>query len=212
MSIFRTQLKRLATGALVDAELHSALGLDELLEAEGQWAPERIAVLRRFLKGHVPDERWPQNYHWNWALKALRLRRLNIGDALSPVRLMGIKAEDRWQGMLMATSVGHASRLEPRGRELVYVDYVESAPWNIDFPDITQRPDLTGVGRQLMEAAVRLSRAMDFDGRIGLHSLEQAEGVYRHWGMTDLNLDMGYANLRYFEMSEIQANTFLREG
>jgi hypothetical protein len=211
VSVQKTQLKRLATGEMVEAELHTQLGLEDLLDAEAQWTPHRVEVLKRLLRDRVPDAKWPQNFHWNWALKAVQLRRLDIGSALSPIRLMGIKAFIRWQGIVMAKSVGHVTRLATKGRDLLYVEYVESAPWNLEMPEIAQRPELTGTGRQLMESVVRLSRAMDFEGRVGLHSLEQAEGVYRRWGLTDLGNDPDYLNLRYFEMSEAQARTFLRE-
>lgn len=211
MSVIKTQLKRLVTGEMVEAELHTKLGLEDLLDAEGQWTPHRVEMLKRLLRDKVPDAKWPQNFHWNWQLKVMQLRRLAIGSALSPIRLMGVKAAIRWQGIILAKSVGHVSRLAPKGRDLLYVDYVESAPWNLEMTDIAQKPEFTGTGRQLMEAVVRLSRAMDFEGRVGLHSLDQAEGVYKRWGMTDLGKDPDYLNLRYFEMSEAQAKSFLRE-
>lgn len=52
---------------------------------------------------------------------------------------------------------------------------------------------------------------MGFGGRIGLHSLPQAETFYRDW-MTDFGRDPQHQGLRYFEMSESQPQAFLREN
>ena len=46
-------------------------------------------------------------------------------------------------------------------------------------------------------------------GRIGLHSLPQAEKFYRRWGMVDLGPDKLYEDLHYFELTTAQANRHL---
>ncbi len=47
-------------------------------------------------------------------------------------------------------------------------------------------------------------------GRIGLHSLRQAESFYRDTcGMAGLGEDPNEYNLPYFEMTEAQANQFI---
>lgn len=98
------------------------------------------------------------------------------------------------------------------GKDLLYLKYLETAPWNLAVNDIGQIPKFSGVGRQLMEVGVRLSEALDFRGRIGLHALPQAEGFYRHCGMTEVGQDAQYDHLRYFEMTEEQARAFLHPG
>lgn len=212
MSIEGTKLKRIETGALVAAELDTLVGLVGLLEAEEQWAPWRVRVLRGFVEGDVEESKWPQHHHWSWAQKAVKLRKLDIESPLSPYRVMGMKCSDEWQGVVLVTSVGRHSRLGATGRELIYVDYLETAPWNLSIEAIGQSPRYTGVGRQLLEAAVRLSKAMEFRGRVGLHSLPQADSFYRRCGMTELGPDPQYSDLCYFEMSEKQAGAFLGEG
>jgi hypothetical protein len=56
-----------------------------------------------------------------------------------------------------------------------------------------------------------LSEEEGFKGRIGLHSLPQADEFYRLRGMTDLGTDQTNQNLRYFEMTAEQARAFLEE-
>ncbi len=89
------------------------------------------------------------------------------------------------------------------------MDYLEVAPWN--RPDLGKAPLLKGVGSALIVGAVALSLDEGFAGRIGLHSLPQADIYYRDkCRMTDLGPDMNYTNhLRYFEMSAEQAQAFL---
>jgi hypothetical protein len=73
-------------------------------------------------------------------------------------------------------------------RPIIYVEYLENAPWNQYQPDTP--PRFQGVGSLLVEAAIAQSRADGFKGRIGLHSLPQSVGFYvKHCGMTDLGAD-----------------------
>ena len=58
-----------------------------------------------------------------------------------------------------------------------------------------------------------LSENLEFHGRIGLHSLPQANGFYANTcGMTDLGTDPDYGGLRYFEMTPEQARAFVAKG
>ena len=64
-----------------------------------------------------------------------------------------------------------------------------------------------------MRAAIELSKELGFKGRIGLHSLPQANGFYANiCGMTDLGADAKYNDLRYFEMMSEQADAFIEKG
>ncbi len=96
-------------------------------------------------------------------------------------------------------------------KHLVYVEYLEAAPWNRrDIPNWTR---FNGVGTVLIAAAIQLSIDEGNHGRIGLHSLPQADTFYRDkCGMTDLGLDSSYQPhpLRYFEMTENQATAFIK--
>jgi len=132
---------------------------------------------------------------------------------LGNLRVFGVKADSQWQGMLLARATGHYTRLGQLGRELVYLSYVESAPWNWEEPAIGQEPRYKGVGSQLVELAARWSQQLGFGGRLGLHAIPQAEDFYRRrCGMTDLgpDPDPNYRGMHYFEFIEDQVNKFLK--
>lgn len=200
-----TKLKEVASGDLVDSELHTSLVFTDIIDAEQAWATARLEMLRQcYLRGEQP----PQHLHWNWATKLLKKGR-DIGGALSPYRLMGINGPETWQGLVLATCVGRTTKTNEGGKDLVYIDYLEAAPWNLAVPEANQEPRFRGVGRQLMELCVRVSLELELKGRIGLHALPQADGFYQRCGMTDLGPDGDYHDLRYFEMTEEQAEAFL---
>lgn len=210
MSVHPTQLEERASGRSLDAELHDSLPIDALFEAEELWAAERVRVLRDCLRADVKYEDQPESVHWSWAQKAVRAPWFSLGG-LSPYRLFGMKAEGVWQGLLIGCCLGHVSKIAPGGRDLVYVDFLEAAPWNWKLPAAGRAGRLKGVGRQLFELAVRWSDDLGFKGRVGLHALPQAEDFYRgSCAMTDLGTDLSYKPpLRYFEFSEAQARTIL---
>jgi hypothetical protein len=211
MSVHATHLREGLSDNELDAELHDDLSLDSLFEAEELWAPERVRFLHSCLKAGVQANELPQSLKWNWSVKAFTLAGLGFGP-LSSYRLMGLKCQEQWQGLLLSSAVGHLSRLEPRGRELVYVEFVETAPWNWKLDKAGRASRFKAVGRQLLTLAVTLSKSYGFGGRIALHSLPQAEGFYRDaLKMTDLGPDAKYQGLSYFEFSESQAKQHLGE-
>lgn len=211
MSQHPTQLKQTTPPGMVAATLETELTLDDLIGAERVWASARVDVIQALVKVKVPRNAWPESLHWNWGTKAMELA-ASVGlGGFSPKRVMGIHCQSQWQGILRGTSVGHPTRLAPTGRDQVYIDYVEIAPWNWDLPAIGQAGRFRGIGIQLFEMAVRWSQEDGFRGRVGLHALPQAEDFYRQrCGMTDGGPDASYCDLRYFEFTEDQANRFLR--
>lgn len=146
-----------------------------------------------------------QHKHWDWREKYKWVK----GAPLA-YHIFGIKAEDQMQGMLLAQKVGKVCRLATqKNKELIYIDYLASAPWN--SPDTNPNPRFAGIGKILIRAAIQLSLEEEFKGRIGLHSLPQAESFYRdRCGLTDLVPDADYQNLRYFEATVEQSEKFLR--
>jgi Arm DNA-binding domain len=100
-------------------------------------------------------------------------------------------------------------RLDGAEKNMTFGDYPHVSPktWNrAEFA----KPRYRGVGTALLTAAIDLSLEEGFHGRIGLHSLTQAESFYRNaCGMSDLGIDSNYDNLRYFEMTSEQAAAFL---
>lgn len=217
MSKHPTKLKLLETNTLVDAELDDAVSLSELFDAQAAWAPAKVLIAKECFQRHVPKDQRPQSLHWNWADKADVLEPYAPGP-LSFYRLFGITAKGEWQGIMLACSGGHKARIGASKGDLVYVDFVETAPWNWDVPQVGQKRRFGGLGRQLLELAVQWSDDLGFKGRTGLHSLYQSEPFYRDGcKMTDLGEDPAYdprlaRPLRYFEFSETQAKAFLAGG
>jgi hypothetical protein len=125
------------------------VGVDGLamVRAERLWAPLRLdAIERDLLAGGLGV--LPEHAHWNWAVKALDH---GIQHVHCAVELGG-----RIEGLATFIISGKTARLPAVvGRPLVYVDYVESAPWN--NADFTTTPRFRGVGLRLIQAAVQYS-------------------------------------------------------
>ena len=90
---------------------------------------------------------------------------------------------------------------------VVYVDYLEAAPWNLK--GIADPPRFLGVGTVLLVEAVRLSVETGHGGRVGLHSLPQSEPFYIRCRMSRVGPDPEYYDLTYFEYTEQQAADWL---
>ena len=124
-----------------------------------------------------------------------------------------IECGGQTQGMMIVNTIKRCRLRSQANKHLVYVEYLETAPWNR-----TPNPSAAsfkGIGTVMMAAAIQLSMDEGNQGRIGLHSLPQADTFYGdRCGMTDLGLDPAYPKfpLRYFEMTEIQAANLLKGG
>ncbi|QNN23369.1 GNAT family N-acetyltransferase [Planctomycetales bacterium ZRK34] len=194
------------TGGVVDAILHDELDALALIEAEKAWGPYRIEATRRLIKNGAPPDEQPQHWHWNWEKKSSDLN-------LLAYRGIGIECEGHMQGLMLLRTAGTIATLNPDvGKSLVYVPYIESAPWNTKA--LEPHPRFGGIGIRLFEAAVRVSMAEGYKGRLGLHSLPQAERFYRDiCKMQDCGLDAkNPENLRYFELTHDASSTFLKEA
>ncbi|MBK8035700.1 MAG: hypothetical protein IPK22_00985 [Verrucomicrobiaceae bacterium] len=174
------------TGEPVEAELISGITDDSLRLWESTWRP--------LLQGRTEDSRW------DWE------RKLQIRGKELTCETFCIKVGDSLEGMMMINNASY-SRLY-LGKELVYVEFLATAPWN--RKEIRNPRQHGGVGEILIEAAIRLSLEYELEGRIGLVSLPGAEGFYRHVvKMTDLGPDPHHQDLIYFEATPEQAQAFL---
>lgn len=199
-------LRKIATNEVVDAELWDTINDTQLADWETEWVPELFKGLQRMKRAGVSIADWPQSRNWNWRNKTRYLQGLLGRQGFS------IMCEGMTQGMMFIDMTRRAKLPSQAGQHLIYVDFLEAAPWN--------RPGLVadearyrGVGSLLIRAAVALSQEEEFQGRIGLHSLPQANSFYAsHCGMEDLGPDPDYDNLRYFEMTPIAAVAFLEVG
>ncbi len=136
--------------------------------------------------------------HWDWRNKADSVR---TGQHL----LVAAECEGEPQGVMAVFRAPRRARLGDG--HVVYVDYVETAPWNLK--GMGAAPRFLGVGSVLLTEAVRLSLEMRLEGRVGLHSLPQAEGFYERCGMTRVGPDPTYYDLAYFEFTGQQAAAWL---
>src|SRR5258708_6064252 len=144
----------------------------------------------------------PQHCHWNWAQKAMPF------DSARH-RVLAIETAEQVQGLMWVWLRDYKARLAPAlGLPIVYVDYLEAAPWNTR--EYTTSPRFRGVGTRLLQAAVMQSRDAGFAGRIGLHSLPQSEIFYAGaCGMDKVEVDTAYHELIYFEFTAAAAIAFV---
>lgn len=193
-----------AAGTAVEAELRDAIEEAQLVDWQTKWQPALIVVLQELARQRVPMAEWPQSWHWDWRTKMTQVA------GLLAFRGFCVLCTGVTQGLMRVDLNKHAREPGQKAKPLVYVDYLEVAPWN--RTDLGKTARYGGVGTALLSAAVELSLQEDFKGRIGLHSLPQSDGFYRdRCGMTDLGPDAQYQGLRYFEMTPEQARTFLDE-
>lgn len=193
-------------GEAAAAELWDAITERQLADWEAEWLPELFKAIQRLHRAGVERRLWPQSRRWNWRQKVEVLQGMLAHPGFS------IVCEGVTQGMMIVDTTTKRCRIDPqKGQHLVYVEFVENAPWN--RPELFNPPRYRGIGSILIRAAIALSQEEEFKGRIGLHSLPQANGFYANTcGMTDLGVDPEYEGLRYFEMTPEQAKAFIAKG
>ncbi len=198
-------LLEVGSGEGVEAELAEPIEEVHLRDWESKWMPALWKAVERLSQSGVARSRWPQSRHWNWRQKMSSIR------GLLALPTFCIVCRGVTQG-LMIVDLTRSSRLdEQKGKPLVYIHYLENAPWN--RPELQDPPTYRGVGTLLIAAAIQLSLDEGFTGRLGLHSLPQANAFYANTcGMSDLGPDPSYQNLSYFEMTGEQAQAFIERG
>lgn len=193
-------------GEPVEAELWDAIVEKNLADWEADWTPHLFQLLKALRQKGVERKRWPQSRHWDWPNKLKRIEGKLSNQSFSVVCNGGTQA------MMIADLTRRAQIGSQKNMHLVYVDYLEVAPWNRSEL-LGTPPRYSGAGSILIRAAIELSKMEGFQGRIGLHSLPQSNAFYANKiGMTDLGVDKSYDNLRYFEMTPEQADEFLTKG
>jgi hypothetical protein len=193
------------TRKLVSATLIDGVTRDQVEEAERSWRPFLDEQVKRLKAAGVPAGRLPQHSHWDWRQKQ------ESTELYLAYRMFGIECDEQVQGLMLVLIAGKHSQISSqRGKPLVYVYFLAAAPWNL--ASVVDEPRYALVGSILLAAAIHLSREEEFQGRVGLHSLPQADAWYREsCGMTDLGPDASVQNLHYFEMTPEQASEFLKE-
>ena len=190
-----------------DALLHIGLTEEQLYAAQAEWEPLRKSSIERLVKQGVPLERVPGHWGWDWTRKVSRL-----GDKL--IGFYGIECEGRMQGMIEVEKEGHFAKLPAQnGQPLIYVTYLETAPWNNRI--LVPQPRFGGIGARLMQAAVDLSFEEGCKGRVGLHSLfgnnkGEPEWFYQNGcKMEPMESERNWEGLLYFELTPERAEEFL---
>ena len=206
MTVSRVHLLNVERGEPEAAELWDAITEQQLADWEGKWVPELRQAVERLQHTGVERQHWPQNLHWDWRKKTETLQGILANPGFS------IVCDGLTQGMMIVDTAMKRCRIDSqRGKHLIYVEFVESAPWN--RRELFDPPRYRSVGSILIRAAITLSDDLEFHGRIGLHSLPQANNFYaKTCGMTDLGADPSYENLHYFEMTPEQARAFVAKG
>ncbi len=199
-------LLNVSTGESEAAKLTHAITEQHLADWEGEWLPALFIAIQRLKRDGIARRHWPQSRHWNWRNKVNALQGLLANPGFA------IVCDGLTQGMMIVDTATRRCGIDgQKGQHLVYVKYVENAPWN--RPELFTPPRYRGVGSILIRAAVALSEELEFRGRIGLHSLPQANSFYANTcGMTDLGTDPKQENLRYYEMTPEQARAFVTRG
>lgn len=193
-----------ATCQTVSALLHEQLVDQNIIDWKIRWQPillERLSLLHA--QGR-PMSTWPPGWHWQWDQKVAGM------DGLLGLAGFAVTCEQVTQGMMRIDLTKSAVQPAHLRKPLVYIDYLETAPWN--RPDVVPNVTYRGVGTALMMAAIARSVEEGFSGRVGLHSLPQAESFYLHkLKMMDFGPDAKYSNMRYFELAPEQAMAILDE-
>ena len=202
MTVSKVHLLNVERNQLETAELQDEITEQQLADWESEWMPELFMAIRRLRHAGVEPNQWPQSRHWNWRKKRKRLRGVLAKECFS------IFCNGLTQGMMTVDTAMKRCRIDSqKGQHLVYVEYVENAPWN--RRELFDPPRYRGVGSILIRAAIELSDDLEFRGRIGLHSLPQSNCFYASTcGMTDLGDDPTNEGLHYFEMTPEQARAF----
>jgi hypothetical protein len=194
-------------GSAVDAILHIGLTEDQIRDTQSKWEPLRKAAIRGLLNEGMSIDRLPKHWGWDWTRKISRLNHPLLG-------FFAIEADGEIQGLMEVAKEGHRAQLPGEdGKPLIYVKYIEVAPWNSKLLD--PEPTYGGVGSRLIRAAIELSIQEDCKGRIGLHSLPgsnegEPEWFYKsHCRMEPIESERNDEGLLYFEMSPERADEFL---
>jgi hypothetical protein len=176
---------------VVAGTIHRGYPASFLDDLERLWSPKRRL-------------QQAEHAHWDWRRKA---GSVESGEHLLIVVESEGRSDSGPEGVMAVRRQPVPARLPGRSA-VVYVDYLESAPWNLK--EFAQQPRYLGVGTALMADAVRLSHEQGLGGAVGLHSLPQAEPFYsRRCQMTRLGPDPAYYDLAYFEYTVEQARQWI---
>ena len=204
MSSTPIRIARFTDKSVVDASLLFDVDPLTLIEVERLWGPSRLDGAER-LHREGNSNIVPEHHHWNWGMKGQMLQ-------WPSCRCLGVEADGQMQGLMMVESARHHSRLpRSRGESLLFIEFIESAPWNL-LAYVTE-PRYSGVGTVLIHAAIQSSVDLGYNGRIGLHALPQVESYYQEkYGMIYVEHDENHHSLPYYELTQARAEQLLQSS
>jgi hypothetical protein len=116
------QLWERKTDRVVSAELLPEMTPEQVVQTGGRWQRFRIQARARLRRERAPV---PEDDHWDWDEKSHDLK-------FTAYRCLGIRYEDEIQGLMMISTLAVEGRLPVhKGKPVLYVKYIESAPWNL---------------------------------------------------------------------------------
>lgn len=182
---------------MIAATMVDDIVASHLADVRGKWQP----FLEERLAADAALRRREQSSHWDWQRK-VDYYRPGIAS-----RFFALECDGATQGLMIVDTATMFCQVEgQKGKPLVYVHYVSTAPWNL--PSVTDRPIYAGVGSVLIAVAVQLSIDEEFQGRVGLQALPQAVEFYRRLGFSHIG-ESGKPPLPYFELTEEAARRLL---
>lgn len=192
---------RAADGSFVEAVLHERIGTEYALQVDADWKAHFASEeARAVAEGRAVP--YLEHGHWEWGDKVKESAHLLSCPTLA------IECAGQTQGLMLLQTDGHFGKLPSEiDKPLVYVVYLATAPWNLRA--LARQPRYAGVGLVLLHAAIQMSFDNEFKGRIGLHSLPQAEVFYERQGFQCLGVDRKKEDLKYYEFSPQAASEFI---
>ncbi len=210
------ELIRAGGNTVVLAQIYLDLDERHLRDHELSWRPPMLQAARSLraactdAEGSVDVAKFGaelarlrlEDFHWDW-------RKLHSQFAArSGCSGLAIECDGHTQGLMIIDTENHASRLQPKGQTIAYVEFLTSAPWNRGTFIPTVRFALTGYA--LIATAISVSRRGSLGGRVGLHSVSGSVDFYANkCGMTSFGPDAMKKGLVYLEMSSRKADAFL---
>ena len=171
---------------------------------ERHWQPMLQARRAQFSDNAAACAGNVQDWHWDWIFESYKAQRTLGYDTF------GIECDGRTQALMVVDSNQFALHPAQKGKELVHIARLASAPWN--RTRTVESPKYKGAGRTLVATAVSLSIELEFGGRVGLHALPQSEDWYRRYGFLEVPDPSPNNTLKYLEMTVDAAAKFLQEG
>lgn len=147
------------------------------------------SLWRSHLRGFRQEDKY-----WDWAFKK------EIYLKSERYEGYGIECDNQTQGLMIIETQWHCSQVNI-GEKIIYVVALATAPWNRTA--IQKPPEFKGVGAALLLFARQRSVELCYAGRVGLHSLPEAERFYERQKMRRYDVEPeGYDSDEYVEQDE----------